>query len=88
MDTESEKNLPKFSKREMDIPPEKHAHVCLACKGKNGSSNFMDSHETDETWQGCVQSSKPMKRAWVTETGPVFVMNKHCDWRDTLYQGD
>ena len=26
-------------KREMDLPPEKHARVCLACKSKNSCSN-------------------------------------------------
>ena len=26
-------------KREMDLPPEKRAHVCLACKSENGRSN-------------------------------------------------
>ena len=28
-------------KREIDLPLEKHAHVCLACKGENGHSNIM-----------------------------------------------
>ena len=39
----------------MDLPPEKRACVCLACKGENGRSKVMfkeltisDSHETDE----------------------------------------
>ena len=26
-------------RREMDLPPEKHVRVCLACKGENGRSN-------------------------------------------------
>ena len=34
-----------------------------------------DSHKTDETWQGHVQSSKSIKRAWATETGFVFIVN-------------
>ena len=28
-------------KREMDLPPEKRARVCLACKGENGHSNVV-----------------------------------------------
>ena len=27
-------------KRGMDLTPEKHAHVCLACKSENGRSNL------------------------------------------------
>ena len=28
-------------RREMDLPPEKRARVCLACKGENGRSNVV-----------------------------------------------
>ena len=39
----------------MDLPPEKRAHVCLACKSENGHAKVFqelmisDSHETDKT---------------------------------------
>ena len=44
-----------------------------------------DSYETDETWQGRMQSSKPIKRAWVTETVWVFVVNSSVVVSEILY---
>ena len=73
-------------------PLEKRACVCLACKGENGCSNVVfyelsisDSHKTEETWQGCVQSSKPIKRARATEAGLVFVVNSSIAVGEILY---
>ena len=41
--------------------------------------------DSDETWQGHMQSSKPIKRAWVTETGSVFVVNSSIAVGEILY---
>ena len=73
----------------MDLPSEKHARVCLACKGKNGHSNIVFEEltisDSYKTWQRRVQSPKPTKRVWVTETSSVFVVNSRVVVGEILY---